>query len=251
MVKHAELWRRYKVDKDQAAREELLRSYLPLVRHVAQWLSSGLHLACSRSDLESFGLHGLLSAVDNFEPSRGIRFEHYASQRVRGAMLDGVRADSWAPSLRRKQQALDDAYCRLQTRLGREPEDEELAAELGLSPADLERWQVAVGALSVVSLDAPWQDDEEGLSVAELLVDPGAHDPETMSIAEEDRTALAATIEALPERERLLITLVYFQGVHLKQVAQMLGVSLSRASQLHSRALLRLRAGLKAVAAVT
>ena len=249
MLKHADLWERFKTNGDQTAREELLRLHLPMVRYLADWLGSSMHLSHRRQDLEGFGLYGLLDAVDHFDPERGIRFEHYAGLRVRGAMLDGVRADSWAPSVRRKQQAMDAACGRLQTRLGRMPEAAELAQELGLTPAELERWQSAVAALTVISLDEPWLGDEEGLTVAEQLADQGADDPGAAVVAGEERVALAAAIEGLPERERLIITLVYYEGMALKEIAVILGVSLSRASQLHSRALLRLRTQLRSVPA--
>lgn len=251
MLKYADLWHRYKALGDQGAREELVRKYVPMVRYLADWLSSSMHLSHRRQDLEGFGLHGLLEAVDHFDPERGIRFEHYATRRVRGAMLDGVRADSWAPSVRRKQQAMEAACARLQTRLGRMPEDEELARELGLSPGELERWQSAAAALVVVSLDEPWLGDEEGLTVGEQLADPDADDPAAALLAIEERVALTAAIEALPERERLIISLVYYEGMALKEIAVILGVSLSRASQLHSRALLRLRTHLLSALAET
>lgn len=249
MLKHTDLWHRYKTLGDQAARDELLRLHLPMVRYLADWLNSSMHLSHGRKELEGFGLHGLLEAVDHFDPARGIGFEHYAAQRVRGAMLDGVRADSWAPSVRRKQHTIEAACARLQSRLGRMPEDAELARELGVTPARLARWQSAAAALTVISLDDPWLGDEEGLTVAEQLPHPGADDPAAATVAAEERVALAAAIETLPERERLIISLVYFEGMALKEIAVILGVSLSRASQLHSRALLRLRTQLLSVPA--
>ena len=251
MVMHRELWHRVKVLGDQGAREELLVQYLPMVRHLADWLSTSMHMGYQRKDLEGFGLRGLLEAVDRFTPDREIPFEHFAPRRVRGAMLDGVRADSWSPALRRKQHTLESAVSRLQTRLSRMPEEAEIAAELGITPTELERWQTAIAALTVVSLDEPWLGDEEGLNIAERLRDENAPDPVASALQAEARQVLAAAIETLPERERLIITLVYFEDLALKEIAAMLGVSLSRASQLHSRALLRLRTQLAPVLAGT
>jgi RNA polymerase sigma factor for flagellar operon FliA len=235
------LWQRYKEGRERAARDALVEHYLPLVRHVAGRLSLGLPSQVEVDDLESFGLFGLLEAMERFDPARGIKFETYASTRVRGAIIDGLRAETWAPALRQKARHLDEVETRLETQLGREPTEQEIAEGLGLTVKELHRRRGEVGAALLVSLDDVVPGDEEGLTVGERLTDPESPDPEAEALFSERRDMLAKAIETLTEKERLVITLFYYEGLTAKEVAAVLGLSVARISQLHSKALLRLR----------
>lgn len=239
------LWLRYKETRDSGARDALVELYLPLVRMVAGRLSMGLPSQVEVDDLESFGLFGLLEAMERFDPARGVKFETYASTRVRGAIIDGLRAETWAPALRQKARQLDEVENRLETQLGREPSDAEVAEGLGLTVKELHRRRGEVGAALLVSLDDVAPGDEDGLTIGDRLTDLESPDPEAEALYGERRMILAEAIETLTEKERLVITLFYFEGLTAKEVAQVLRLSVARISQLHSKALLRLRGRLE------
>jgi RNA polymerase sigma factor for flagellar operon FliA len=237
------LWARYKESRDPAVREVLVEHYLPLVRLVAGRLALGLPNQVELDDLESFGLFGLLEAIERFDPNRGVKFETYATTRVRGAIIDGLRAETWAPALRQKARQLEEVESRLESQLGREPSEEELAEGLGLTVHELHRRRSEISAALVVSLeDVVLNEDVEGLTVADRLPDPNSPDPISEALFVECREILAEAIETLTEKERLVITLFYYEGLTAKEVAKVLGLSVARISQLHSKALLRLRA---------
>lgn len=243
MVETAELWRRYKANRDPLAREELVVAYAALVRYVAGRMAMGLPAHIELDDLESYGLIGLLEAIDRFDPGRGIKFETYAVTRVRGAILDRIRADTWAPALRQKAKQLEEAHARLESELGREPTEEELAARLSLTLPDLHRRRTEVAAALIFSLDEGGATGEEGegLSVADRLEDPRSPDPEAEAIFAERRDLLANAIEKLTEKERLVITLFYYEGLTATEIAHVMNLSVARISQLHAKAILRLR----------
>lgn len=237
-----DLWRRYKEQKDPVAREELILAYAPVVRYVAGRLAMSMPPNVELSDLESYGLFGLIEAIDRFDPSRGVKFETYAVQRVRGAILDGLRADTWAPALRQKARQMEDAYGTLENRLGRAPTDEELAAHLGITTADLQKREAEVGAAVILSLEDGWTgEDGEVSSVADRLADDRAPDPVTEAMISERRAILAQAIEHLPEKERLVVSLFYYEGLTAKEIAMVMKLSVARISQLHSKAIMRLR----------
>lgn len=237
----ADLWRRYKERADLRAREALLLAYLPLVRYVAGRLSIGLPSHVDPEDLESYGLFGLIEAVERFDPARGTKFETYALPRVRGAILDGIRAETWAPALRQRARQLEEAYARLEADLGRSPTDAELAAYLGITPEELARREAEVGASVVVSLEESGAQAGEGQGPLGRLADESAPDPVQEALESERREVLARAVERLSEKERLVITLYYHEGLTTKEIAAVLGVTPARVSQLHSKAILRLR----------
>ena len=228
---------------DADTREQLVMRYLPLVKHVAARLAMGLPAHIEMDDLYSYGVFGLLDALQKFDPSRGVKFETYAFTRVKGAILDGLRAMDWVPaSMRQRARQVEEAYGRVEARLGRAAEDEEIAGEIGLTQVELGRVLADIERASLLSLDELWGDDAgEEYALRDLVRDENAADP-TQSAEWRDREEiLADAVDRLPERERTVLTLFYYDGLTPKEIAAVLGVSVSRISQLHSRAVLRLR----------
>jgi RNA polymerase sigma factor for flagellar operon FliA len=228
--------------------EAEVRRYLPLVKHVAARLAMGLPSHIEMDDLYSYGVFGLLDALERFDPGRGVKFETYAYTRIRGAILDGLRAMDWVPaSLRQRARQVEEAYARVETRLGRSAEDAEVAAELGVAPEEFGRLLHDLERATLLSLDELWgEEGGEEYALRDLLRDEQAVDPLDSAEWRSREEALAEAIEALPERERTVITLFYYDGLAPKEIAQVLGVSVSRISQLHSRAILRLKGRLLA-----
>ncbi|MQA75763.1 MAG: FliA/WhiG family RNA polymerase sigma factor [Solirubrobacterales bacterium] len=241
-----ELWHRYKVDGDERARERLVVDYSPLVELIARRMAAGLPAHVERSDLISYGLLGLIGAIERFDPDREVRFETFALARVRGAIIDELRSLDWVPrSVRSRAREVEREHATLVARLGRAPSDEELAARLELSVDELREALVEVDDSSVLALDEPWAfGDPRGdgrVSILDTIRDPGAADPDGEAQASELTDRLAAAIESLPERERLVIALYYYENLTLREIGELLGVSESRVSQLHSKAVLGLR----------
>jgi len=242
------VWERYRDTRDPALRDQLITQHASLVKYVAGRLAMSLPTSVDVDDLISYGVFGLMDAIDRFEPDRQIKFETYAVSRIRGAMIDGMRAFDWVPySARQKARDLERVFARLEAKLGRAATDQEVADELGVSVAALSKMLLSVNALSVISLDESWNgesDEAGGIGPAAVIEDPTAENPvEQVELAERTEM-LAAAIERLPERERLVISLYYYDGLTAKEISHILKVSQSRVSQLHSRAVLRLRASL-------
>lgn len=241
-VNHTELWARWRDEKEIGARDHLVELYLWLVRYVAGRLMVGLPPHYDQGDVEGHGMFGLLDAVDRFEPQRGIRFETYAIPWVRGACLVGVRSQQWAPALRKRVRHLEQAMQQLQQELGRDPTDVELARRLGLSPDQLETRVAEAGCLTVISLEETlYHEDGEGANLGDRLADPTLPDPVELRYQEERRELLAQAIDTLPDQERIVVSLFYYEGLIGREISDLLGLSQARVSQVHSRAILRLR----------
>lgn len=242
------LWGRYRLMKDPQIRERLILENVGLVRYVAGRIAIGLPSNVSLGDLESYGIFGLIDAIDKFDPSRGVKFQTYAIARIKGAILDGLRADDPAPGAwRQKAKMLERAHRELEARLGRSATAGELAAHLGLTVDGLQSWELEVSSLAVTYLDELWHPDEDGgagLAGVDLIADPAGRDPLSAVLLEERKKILGQAIERLSEKERLVVTLYYYEGLTAKEVAQVMGLSPSRISQLHSRAIFRLRGAL-------
>ncbi len=241
-------WTRYKETGDARAREQLILEHAPLVKYVAGRMAIGLPPNVEVDDLISFGIFGLLDAIEKFDPGRGVKFETYAISRIRGAILDGLRATDWIPhSVRRRVKELERTYQALEQRLGRLVTDEEVARAMGIAVAELYVLLGEVNRLSIVSLDDLWPGDENpenNLQPVETIEDKTSPNPELYAHRQERKRVMAEAIERLPEKERLVVTLYYYEGLTAKEISQVLGVSQSRISQLHGKALLRLRAWL-------
>lgn len=237
-----QLWQRFKAAHDPAVREQLILFYLPLVRQVAGRMAISMPAHITQDDLEGHGLMGLLDAVNKFEPGRGVKFETYATTRIRGSILDGLRQESWAPALQTKARELERQHARLATELGREPTDEELAQSLGLTAPELHRRQVELGAALLFSLDESHGDSEDSAgSVMNVLIDEKARDPLQEALIDERKTLLVAALERLSEKERIVVSLFYYEELTVTEIAHVMNLSVARISQLHGKAILRLR----------
>jgi RNA polymerase sigma factor for flagellar operon FliA len=243
-----QLWCVFRASRDQVVRERLILHYAPLVKYVAGRIGAGLPPNVEQSDLVSYGVFGLIDAVEKFDPERAIKFESYAMTRIRGAILDGLRASDWIPrSLRHKARDVQNAYAALQSRLHRTPTESEVAAELGITEVQLHAIFRQLSFVNVVALDeflTPCRDGGTALSLGETLADIHAEDPVAAAEAVEVRRLLASAIAGLPPRERTVVTLYYYEHLKLAEIGRVLGVTESRVCQLHTKAMLQLRARL-------
>ncbi len=238
------LWQRFIDDGDPDARERLILQYAPLVKYVAGRVSVGLPPHVEVADLTSYGMFGLIDAIERYDPHRGVRFESYAIQRIRGAILDELRSLDWIPrSVRTKARQVEEALQALEHRLGRSPAEEELAAELDVELEELRATLAQVSLTSVVALDelAVGGEDESRGALVERLPDRASPDPEARLDDAEMRRLLATTVNELGERERSVVVLYYFEGMTLAQIGEILGVTESRISQIHAKSVLALR----------
>ncbi len=245
-VELRELWRRYKDDDDEQARERLVVAYSPLVKFIAGRMAAGLPSHVEESDLISYGLLGLIGAIERFEPDRDIKFETYAVARVKGAIIDELRSLDWVPrSVRARARDIERAHAALEGKLGRAPTDEEMAEKLELDVEEFRDALLQIANSSVLALDDLWTfaDPEGGsqISVLDTIQDPNAVDPFGEAEASEVKDRLADAIESLPERERLVVALYYYENLTLREIGEVLGVTESRVSQLHTKAVIGLR----------
>lgn len=236
------LWSRYK-GGDVEAREELVKLYLPFVKHVLSRMVVGLPPGVDRDDLLSFALMGLLEAMERFDPGRGVKFESFAASRIRGAVIDELRRADWLPrSARAKVSRFEEALRRMvQERGGVAPSEEEVMEELKLSREELEELFELSHRSAVLSLDHVLELEDEEVEVGSILPDPGEGVEEEIE-REERAREVAEALGRLPERERLVLTLYYYEGLNLREIASVLGVTESRVSQIHGKAISSLRA---------
>lgn len=223
-------------------------AYSPLVKYVAGRLSSGLPAHVDEADLISYGLGGLISAISRFEPSREIKFETYAVPRIRGAIIDELRSLDWVPrSVRARAREIERANVKLEHKLQRAPTDEELSAELGIEPDEFQSSLIQISNSTIAALDELWTvSDASGdqVSLLDTIEDPDAPDPVKLMDASELKDRVADAIARLPEREKLVVALYYYENLTLREIGEVLGVTESRVSQLHTKAVLRLRSHL-------
>jgi RNA polymerase sigma factor FliA len=244
-----EAWRRYKQLGDMQARDQLILAYSPLVKYVAGRMSSGLPAHIEEGDLVSYGLLGLIGALDRFDLSRNIKFETYAVSRIKGSIIDELRALDWVPrSVRSWARKVEGAVTKLENSLGRAPIDDEIACELEVSPDEFQDIINQISCASIVALDEFWDSSGPGqdkVNLIDTIEDADAPDPSRAYRIQVIKETLASGIERLPERERIVIGLYYYEGLTLKEIGEVLGVTESRVSQLHTKAILRLRGRIK------
>ncbi len=240
-----DLWKRFKQRKEQKARDQIINHYSYLVKITAGRVVTSLPPNLERDDLVSAGVMGLIKAVDQFDVTRQVKFETYAIALIRGAILEMLREEDWVPrSVRDNVKALERTYYQLEVKLGRPATEEEVAAEMGLTEAEMLKVLVNTSRANVLSLDdmimGGGSSDGERLHLADVLQDENANvaaDVEMTAM----KTSLGAGIDRLPDRERLVISLYYYEGLTFKEIGKVLTVSESRVYQLHTQAVLRLR----------
>lgn len=249
-VELKELWRLCKEEDDERARERLVVAYSPLVKYVAGRMASGLPSHVEEADLISYGLLGLIGAIERYDLERDIKFETFAVSRIKGAIIDELRSLDWVPrSVRAKARDVEKAHAQLENQLLRAPTEEEMAKKLGVDVEDFRNTLLEIANSSVLALDDLWTiADAEGgqVSLLDTISDPNAVDPHEEIKTVELKDRLADAIEALPDRERLVVALYYYENLTLREIGEVLGVTESRVSQLHTKAVLALRGGLAA-----
>lgn len=236
-----QLWARFKATGDARAREQLIIHYSPLVKFVAGRVGVGLPKSVDQSDLMSYGIFGLIDAIDKFDLERGFKFETYAINRVKGAILDELRALDWVPrSVRARAREIERTMVELEHKLQRTPSDEELADQMSTSVDELRDHLAEISNLGLVALDDLLGQDST-TSVGDMVTDSGILGPEAAFQREETRRGLADAINRLPDRERLVLTLYYFEGLTLAEIGDVLGVTESRVCQIHAKSVMSLR----------
>jgi RNA polymerase sigma factor for flagellar operon FliA len=236
----AELWDEYKTHGALEARERLILHYAPLAKVVADHMTVWPPQV-DRADLASFGLFGLIDAIEKFDPGRGFKFETYAISRIKGAILDELRSLDWVPRrVRQGARAIGDVRTELESTLCRSPSHAEIAAAIGIRPDQLDRARSASALARTVSLDDPTAADGPrgtgAIPVAEMIPDPADHFESLISVE-----SMASAIAKVPDRGRLVLTLYYFEGLTLAEIGAVLGVTESRVCQIHTKALAELR----------
>jgi RNA polymerase sigma factor for flagellar operon FliA len=242
------LWREYKETGSKVAKDKLLVEYSHLVKYITQRLAVNLPASVDRDDLYGAGILGLIKAVETFEPERGFKFETYAGHKIRGAVLDELRALDWVPrSVRQKARDLQKVFSKLENKLGRHPYDDEVCEELGVRIEEYEILLAEVTPTTIVSLDELMTDsssDAKELRVIDHVEDPTSVNPLRELGFEEIKDILKEAIADLPENERLVVALYHYEELTLKEIGVVLNLTESRVSQIHSKAMIKLRARL-------
>lgn len=245
----AELWTEYKSTGTKDARERLILHYSPLVKFVAGRVAAGLPQNIEQSDLVSYGIFGLIDAIDKFDPERGFKFETYAISRIKGAIIDELRSIDWVPrSIRAKARSIERAFSKLENELKRTPNDQELAKELDLTEEELAHTLSQISFVGLVALDElldAGNSDRGGSTLGDTVSSSDIrHDPVAAFEVDEMKHVLADAINRMPDRERLVLTLYYYEGLTLSEIGDVLGVTESRVCQIHTKSILHLRARL-------
>jgi RNA polymerase sigma factor for flagellar operon FliA len=236
-------WQRWFASRDQGARDRLIEHYSPLVKFVAGRIGAGLPSSVDPGDLVSAGVFGLIDAVERFDPERGVKFETFAVPRIRGAVFDGLRSLDWVPrSVRSRAREVESAFSELEGKLGRAPTDEEISSHLKISGAEFQKWLSSIATTTVGPLDRALAAGAEPRSlIGDTPESPG-------SVVEESdlRRIVRQEVLRLPEREKLVMSFYYDEGLTLAEIGSVLGVTESRVSQIHTKAVLHLRSRLAA-----
>lgn len=234
------LWAEYAKQASPEIREKIIVEYAPLVKLVAGRLSMYLGYNVEYDDLVSYGIFGLIDAIDKFDPTKDVKFETYASLRIRGSILDQIRKMDWIPrTVRQRQKMITNAIAEIETNTGRTATDEEVALALGISEEEYESWQSQMKVTSIVSLD---DFVEQGSDVADNRGLSSQIDrPEEHLEKEELKKMLAEALELLTEKEKKVVVLYYYEELTLKEISNILEVSESRVSQLHTKGLAKMK----------
>ena len=242
-----ELWIEFKKTKSPQLRDKFIRQYMPLVKYVAGKVSVGMPGSVDFDDLVGYGQFGLLDAINKFDPDKNVKFKTYAVTRIRGAIFDELRTLDWVPrSVRQKSREIEDTIVQLESKLGRPASDSEVAGAMGLSEDEYHQTILKVSGTSVLSLNDVWYsgEDSEHVSIGDCIESPSSLNPDVIVEREEIRRVIIEAISELPEKEKMVLVLYYHEDMTFKEIGQVLEVSESRVSQLHTKANLRLRAKL-------
>jgi len=243
------LWKEYKEHGNIAARDKLLAEYTPLVRYTAQRMAINLPPSVQLGDLIGVGIIGLIKAVESFDTEKEVKFETYATHKIRGSILDDLREQDWIPrSIRQKSKTVKNAYVELEKEFGRTPYDNEVAAHLKLKPAEFEELLSEVAPVTIISLNEIISDhygESTETSLIETIEDKEVENPLDRLGLEETKKFLADALLALPENERQVIALYHYEELTLKEIGIAMNLTESRVSQIHSRAMLKLKAKLQ------
>ncbi|MDR1445665.1 MAG: RNA polymerase sigma factor WhiG [Treponema sp.] len=241
------LWVEYRRTKDQKIRETFVIQYSPLVKFVAGKVAVGMPHNVEFDDLVGFGSIGLLDAIDKYDPERGVKFKTYAVTRIRGAIFDELRQIDWVPrSVRKKAKELEETVANLESQMGRTATDQEIASSMGLDDEEYSKTVMKISATSIVSLNEVWSgvDENEKNSIGDTIESPISLHPDVMVEKEEIRRVIIDAIRELPEKEKQILVLYWYEDLTLKEIGEVMKVTESRVSQLHSKAMLHLRAKL-------
>ncbi|MDR2768801.1 MAG: RNA polymerase sigma factor WhiG [Treponema sp.] len=241
------LWIKYRKNRDPQIREMFIKQYAPLVKYVAGKVAVGMPHNVEFDDLVGFGVFGLLDAIDKFDPEKNVKFKTYAVTRIRGAIFDELRTIDWVPrSVRQKTREVEDAIGSLEAQLGRTATDQEIAKSMGMDESDFLKTMQRISSTSILSLNDVWfsGDENDKVSIGDSIESPSSLNPDVIVEKEEIRRVIIEAINDLPEKEKKILVLYYYEDLTLKEIGKVLEVTESRVSQLHTKAILRLRSKL-------
>jgi len=243
----AELWKNYRKTRNPEIRDYFVKQYAPLVKYVAGKVAIGMPNNVEFDDLVGFGVFGLFDAIEKYDPAKHVKFKTYAVTRIRGSIFDELRSIDWVPrSVRQKSREVEETIRSLEARLGRAASDEEIADELGMDVEDFQSLVLKISGTSVLSLNDVWYSGEEDdkISIVESIESPGSLNPDTIVERDEIKRVIVDAISELPDKEKKVLILYYYEDLTLKEIGHVLGVTESRISQLHTKAIMRLRSRL-------
>ena len=245
-----ELWCLYHNKRDPAIRDFFVKQYAPLVKYVAGKVAMGMPNNVEFDDLVGFGVFGLFDAIEKFDPGKHVKFKTYAVTRIRGAIFDELRSIDWVPrSVRQKSREVEDAVRGLEAALGRSATDEEIAGAMHMEIKDFHQLMLKISGTSILSLNEVWYtgEDNDKISIVESIESPSTLNPDTIVEKEEIKRVIIEAIHELPEKEKKVLILYYYEDLTLKEIGEVLAVTESRISQLHTKAIMRLRSRLSHV----
>ncbi|MFH1068813.1 MAG: FliA/WhiG family RNA polymerase sigma factor [Candidatus Glassbacteria bacterium] len=237
----------YRQSGEQKTRERVMILNLSLVSYISERLAVSLPQSVEIDDLKSLGILGLIDAIENYKPEKQVRFTSYAALRIKGSIIDGLRSLDWVPrSVRKKARDLEKNLHELESKLGRPATEKEVSEKMGISLPDYQQLLEDVSPITFLSLnDTVYEDDDQSISLGEVIEDSDNYGPHSVLEREEVKQLLVGGINTLPEREKLVVALYYYEGLTLKEIGEVMQISESRVCQIHTESMLRLRGKLK------
>jgi RNA polymerase sigma factor for flagellar operon FliA len=242
-----ELWQQYRKTRDPKIREAFIKQYAPLVKYVAGKVAMGMPHNVEFDDLVGFGVFGLIDAIDKFDPEKNVKFKTYAVTRIRGAIFDELRLIDWVPrSVRQKTREIESVISDLESQLGRTATDQEIAGAMGMDETEYLKTLQKISGTSILSLNDVWfsGDENDKVSIGDSIESPSSLNPDVVVEKDEIRRVIVEAISELPDKEKKILVLYYYEDLTLKDIGRVLQVTESRVSQLHTKAILHLRAKL-------